>query len=344
MDKMETTENLGLKKPSQDDYYNVDDFNYNADAIDEFCGRTDNPHDVTKEQVGLGNVPNVSTNDQIPTYTEASTLEALKSGEKLSVAFGKIAKAIKDFINHIVTKASSTVLGHVKLTDSSAVTDGTGYALPATEKNASISGTLANQIELKANLTDAFVSRGWITNGASVLNLSIGHWSCNPNALPSQGVPDGFSTYGSLHITDDPYRQIIYIDVYGNVATYGTNQGKWNALANLKLVNDSKVKSKVLTFSGVTTENTTAFFNNYKWWGYVGGGKTKIDDLIKEGHTILGGFVIGGPHNDSSLAGNITDNIGVITGSSTYYNVPYSFYVFSQGYQTVHVKVCVLYI
>jgi len=146
LDKMETTENLGLKKPSQDDYYNVDDFNYNADAIDEFCGRTDNPHNVTKEQVGLGNVPNVSTNDQIPTFTEAETLTALKSGEKLSVSLGKIAKAIKDSISHFATKATASVFGHVKLTDSSAVTDGTGLALPATEKNASISGTLANQI------------------------------------------------------------------------------------------------------------------------------------------------------------------------------------------------------
>lgn len=123
--------------------------------VEEHTNDQDNPHNVTKEQVGLGNVPNVSTNDQAPTYTEASTLEALKSGEKLSVAFGKIAKAIKDFISHIVTKASSTVLGHVKLTDSSAVTDGTGLALPATEKNASISGTLANQISaLNSNLSN----------------------------------------------------------------------------------------------------------------------------------------------------------------------------------------------
>lgn len=43
-------------------------------------------------------------------------------------------------------KATSGVYGHVKLSDSSAVTDSTGLALPATEKNATIDGTLANQI------------------------------------------------------------------------------------------------------------------------------------------------------------------------------------------------------
>lgn len=60
-----------------------------------------NPHGTTKSDVGLGNVPNVTTNDQTPTYTESSTLTKLVSGEKLSVAFGKISKAITDLISHI---------------------------------------------------------------------------------------------------------------------------------------------------------------------------------------------------------------------------------------------------
>ena len=60
-----------------------------------------NPHGTTKSDVGLGNVPNVATNDQTPSYTEATSLTKLKSGEKLSVAFGKISKAITDLISHI---------------------------------------------------------------------------------------------------------------------------------------------------------------------------------------------------------------------------------------------------
>ena len=63
-----------------------------------------NPHKVTKSQVGLGNVPNVATNDQTPTYTESSTLTKISSGEKLSTAFGKISKAITDFIAHLANK------------------------------------------------------------------------------------------------------------------------------------------------------------------------------------------------------------------------------------------------
>lgn len=66
----------------------------------------DNPHTVTKSQVGLGNVPNVATNDQTPSYTAATTLAALVSGEKLSVAFGKLAKGTTDLISHLANKSN----------------------------------------------------------------------------------------------------------------------------------------------------------------------------------------------------------------------------------------------
>lgn len=64
---------------------------------------TGNPHGTTKSDVGLGNVPNVSTNDQTPTFTQASTRNNIASGEKLSVIFGKIQK----FFNDLKTVAFS---------------------------------------------------------------------------------------------------------------------------------------------------------------------------------------------------------------------------------------------
>lgn len=116
---MQKTTNYGLNKPDQDDFYNVDEFNENADVIDaklkeieDMAGSAssdlknhiesaENPHKVTKEQIGLGNVTNVSTNNQTPTYTVPDASTELESGEKLSTAFGKIAKAIKDLLAHI---------------------------------------------------------------------------------------------------------------------------------------------------------------------------------------------------------------------------------------------------
>lgn len=70
-------------------------------AYDHSQKTSGNPHNVTKSDVGLGNVPNVATNDQTPTFTAASTLASLVSGEKLSVAMGKIAKAVSDLISHL---------------------------------------------------------------------------------------------------------------------------------------------------------------------------------------------------------------------------------------------------
>lgn len=114
---MEKTKNLQLNKPDAEDFYNIDDFNQNSEIIDEAIGEQkkshddhiadkENPHEVTKEQVELGNVPNVATNDQTPTYTESSSLTTLTSGEKMSVAFGKIKKAVSSLISHIADKVS----------------------------------------------------------------------------------------------------------------------------------------------------------------------------------------------------------------------------------------------
>ena len=79
---------------------------YVDNCIDTHEAQQDNPHKVTKAQIGLGNVPNKATNDQTPTYTISMTNANLSSGEKLSVAFGKIAKAVSTLISHI---ADSTI-------------------------------------------------------------------------------------------------------------------------------------------------------------------------------------------------------------------------------------------
>jgi hypothetical protein len=139
------TKNYNLTKPTQDEFYDIEVQNSNMDTIDSelkkralldssgkvsadqlpnmnydpagsaaevqvnlnsHTGNKDNPHGVTKMQIGLGNVPNVNTNSQTPTYTVATENSALVSGEKLSVAFGKIAKAISSLIAHIANTSN----------------------------------------------------------------------------------------------------------------------------------------------------------------------------------------------------------------------------------------------
>ena len=72
-----------------------------AAELKAHIGNKQNPHGVTAEQVGLGNVPNVGTDDQTPNYTIAQSLAALTPKEKLSVAMGKIARAVQSLIDHL---------------------------------------------------------------------------------------------------------------------------------------------------------------------------------------------------------------------------------------------------
>lgn len=90
---MSSTENVTATVTGQT-YVPWDIFNAH---INDF----NNPHRVTKEQVGLGNVPNLAPNNLTITYTEASAPVAMQSGEKLSNAFAKIAAAITSLLAHI---------------------------------------------------------------------------------------------------------------------------------------------------------------------------------------------------------------------------------------------------
>lgn len=65
-------------------------------AYDHSLVTSGNPHNVTKADVGLGDVPNVTTNDQTPTFTQASSRANIVSGESLSVILGKIMKFFAD--------------------------------------------------------------------------------------------------------------------------------------------------------------------------------------------------------------------------------------------------------
>ena len=120
-----------------------------------------NPHKVTKEQVGLGNVPNVITNNQTPTYTLPKNLSILTNGERLGIAFGKIARAVQALIDHLKDNknphkvtynqtggakkmhrsvstefgmANATYFGHAKLSDAIDSTNGASDGFAATPK------------------------------------------------------------------------------------------------------------------------------------------------------------------------------------------------------------------
>ncbi|MFA9376218.1 MAG: hypothetical protein ACERKZ_05615 [Lachnotalea sp.] len=95
---METTEH-GLKKPASSDFYNIDDFNANADITEEHLSDIES-HVNASEIIGI---------------TEPTTLTAIATGDTNDTLWGKIKKAISVLIAHIGTVATGSVLGHIKI-------------------------------------------------------------------------------------------------------------------------------------------------------------------------------------------------------------------------------------
>jgi len=61
----------------------------------------ENPHRLTKSQVGLGNVVNAAPSNMQITFSQAASLVTPTSGSKLSVLMGLLSKAINDLISHL---------------------------------------------------------------------------------------------------------------------------------------------------------------------------------------------------------------------------------------------------
>lgn len=207
------TTNLQMTKPNVNDYYNINIHNENLDKIDEFCGREDNPHKVTKSQVGLGNVPNVATNDQTPTYTTASSNAELSSGEKLSVAFGKISKAINSLITHL-----SDTVGHItsaERTKWNAKLDASATAVNAEKLDGLDSTAFVLASLLKATgLTDDHLTNLSISSTFTLQNL------CNNNKVTfftnwadNTNFPKIYGSGVMIPCADGTNRTIIYCDV-----------------------------------------------------------------------------------------------------------------------------------
>ena len=159
-------------------------------ALNTHTGNKSNPHSVTKSQVGLGNVPNVATDDQTPTYSDTTTLVTLSSGEKISIAFAKIKLAITTLINHLANKSnphgvtkSQVGLGNVE-NKSSATIRG---ELTKGNVTTALGFTPANQTDM-TNAQDAITQ----------LNSEIaGSKQCGASYQGSYFYPETFSSSGN---------------------------------------------------------------------------------------------------------------------------------------------------
>ena len=186
--------------------------------------------EVLKENAQLGNVPNVTTNNQTPTWSMSSVLSNIISGETLTVIMGKISKAINDIISHIGNKSnphsvtkSQIGLGNVENKSGatirgemtkSEVVDALGYTPPTSDTNTTYtltkSGstiTLTGSDGSKTNVSDSnttyTLSSFGITATASELNKLDGCTATVAELNYLDGVTSGIQTQlnGKLSIS-----------------------------------------------------------------------------------------------------------------------------------------------
>ena len=145
---------------------------------------------ITPANIGLGNVPNVSTNDQTPTYSQASTLANLVSGEKISISFGKIMKAIADLISHLANKSNPHGVSLATF----------GINATATEINCcdGVTGNIQTQLNAKAPTTVATTTVAGLMAATDKSKLDGIAAGANKYSLPAATG----TTMGGVRVTD----------------------------------------------------------------------------------------------------------------------------------------------
>jgi len=145
----------------------------------------ENPHNVTKEQIGLGNVENVAPEDMAIEYTIASSLAEPESGEKMDTFLGKVKRAINNLILHLQASnphgITPSKIGAAATSHRHNATDITGGVLPVSR-----GGTGASSLEALAASLAPVIGSGtavfgtYTGDGTTKRTISLGF---TPSAL-----------------------------------------------------------------------------------------------------------------------------------------------------------------
>ena len=269
---------------------------------------TSNPHGVTAEQIGLDKVPNVATNDQTPTYSQNSTLSNIVSGEKISVSFGKIMKAIADLISHIGSKSNphSVTKSQVGLDNVPNVAtndqqptfaeSGTRSNIVSGETLSTLFGKIKKffadlkTVAFTGSYTDLSNKPTSMQNPNSLtltMNGSATNYNGASSASKSWYAPTSAGTAGYNLISNGSGALVWQQPPYAVCNTSGSTVAKTVSITNFKLVTGVRVFIK-FTYAHDSTTKATLNVNNtgaksirYKGYGvfkgYNGGGSNSTD-------------------------------------------------------------------
>ena len=229
------TTNLNLTKPSEDEFYDINVQNENMDIID-------------REINGL----------KQPAYEVSTAMSDLNSGEMITVAFGKIAKAVSTLISHITSKATSSVLGHVKLSDSTSSTSASTAGVAATPKAVKAAYDLANSNTKKIGTTDiSGIGDGTVTGAIAE----------NKDAI--EDVTQSLTNVNNLKRT---YLRLVLPNVAAEakaVCDYINKNYLLGQLSPVHTVEFDVVAANADWFSGVLSTDSNILVAGRTVWGFV---------------------------------------------------------------------------
>ena len=170
-----------------------------AESFNNHIWNSNNPHGVTAQQIGLGNVPNVATDDQTPSFDTTLTgpTQVITSGENLRSIMGKIGLAIRNLIAHIANHnnphgVTASQAGAAALKHEHAATDMTSGILPIQRGGTGV-GTIQ---ELNTLLQAPFAIGNFVGDGSTRKNISLGFTPTEVYLFP---LVSGATTTGTAH-------------------------------------------------------------------------------------------------------------------------------------------------
>jgi len=264
---MEYTNNLGLKKPEETDFYNIGDFNYNADKIDE----------------KLGNLDPVKLLDQIKTVDgEGSGLDADTLDGKHSTAFATSDhKHEMSDINNLKLTAENTTVKDVDNNYVSGTVEGALKELATKDKGLETS-IANNKTEVDEKIADLKLS---VADGKSKIATSVSGKGVPTNGSDSfQQMADNIDSIivrspiaedeiGVVQWEDGSYKGFKKIDSIAEKIDTSEKKQKIYALNTWTSIFDVDKEKNIYTIGNSNTIDTRTLkkvqFDGTVNWSYI---------------------------------------------------------------------------
>ena len=212
---MKLTTLFRLRKPDGTDPVNIEDFNDNFDVIDEELGKR-------LESTG-------AASDMTVAFEQASTRTNLKTGEKISVSFGKIMKWFADLKAVAFSGSYSDLSNKPSIPSGAAASQAVANNCTTTVAGSVLDARQGKVLMDKANQLssdlDEHIKRVVITLGATDISAN----SFTNTAIYEYAVPDGYKIFdGYIKTIGNPYITVYQQTISSLTGTARITLGMYN--------------------------------------------------------------------------------------------------------------------